>query len=169
MNPFAAGSPDWETKRFPMLVAREQILTSPLVTSDLPISRQRRTGLKSPGSHLRSVREVLGYSIHNADGEIGSLEDFIIEDTLWGMHHVVIGLGRPAQRSVIVAPESIRTISWPGKAAWMNLTAEELEIRPDFDATSAVNRDAENRLYDFYGRPVCPPPPFAPENRSEAY
>jgi len=169
VNPFAAGPPDWETKRLPVLLSREQIYTSPPVTSDLPISRQRRTGLKSPGSHLRSVREVLGYSIHNADGEIGSLEDFIIEDTLWGMHHVVIGLGQPPQRSVIVAPESIRTISWPGKAAWMNLTAEELEIRPDFDATSAVNRDAENRLYDFYGRPVCPPPPFAPENRPQTY
>lgn len=167
LNPFAAGPPDWETKRLAVLLTREQIQTSPPVTSDLPISRQRRTGLKSPGSHLRSVREVLGYSIHNADGEIGSLEDFIIEDTLWGMHHAVIGLGQPPQRSVIVSPESIRTISWPGKAAWMNLTLEELEIRPDFDATSGVNRDAKNRLYDFYGRPVCPPPSFAAENRPE--
>ena len=169
INPFAAGRPDWETKRLPVRLLREQILTSPSLATDMPISRQRRTGLKSPGSHLRSVREVLGYSIHNRDGEIGSLEDFIIEDTLWGMHHAVVGLGQPPQRSVIVAPESIRTISCTGKAAWMNLTAEELEIRPAFDATRAVNRDHENRLYDFYGRPVCPPPPFALDKRPEAY
>ena len=168
VNPFAAGSPDWETKRLPVLLTREQIRASPPVASNMPISRQRSTGLKSPGSHLRSMREVLGYSIHNADGEIGSLEDFIIEDTLWGMHHAVIGLGRPPQRSVIVSPESIRTISCAGKGAWMNLTLEELEIRPDFDATSAVNRGEENRLYDFYGRPVCPAPPFASERRPEA-
>jgi hypothetical protein len=168
VNPFAAGSPDWETKRLPVLLTREQIHTSPPVISDMPISRQRRPGLKSPGSHLRSVREVLGYSLHNSDGEIGSLEDFIIEDTLWGMHHLVVALGQPPQRSVIVSPESIRTFSWPGKAAWMNLTLEELEIRPDFDATSAVNRGKENRLYDFYGRPVYPSQPFASENKPAA-
>ena len=58
----------------------------------MPVARQRETGLKRPGSHLRSLREVLGYSVHTTDGEAGSVEDFIIEDTLWGVHHVVVAL-----------------------------------------------------------------------------
>ena len=95
INPFAAGVPDWETKRLPVLLTCEQIRTSPPVRSDMPISRQRQSGLKAPGSHLRSMREVLGYSIYTADGEAGSIEDFIIEDTLWGIHHAIVGLGQP--------------------------------------------------------------------------
>src|SRR5678815_5884203 len=93
-------------KRVPVLLTCEQILTSPPITNDMPISRQRQAGLQTPGSHLRSVREMLGYTIHTADGEAGSLEDFIIEDTLWGMHHAIIALGQPPQRSVITPPRS---------------------------------------------------------------
>ena len=62
----------------------------------MPISRQRESGLKRPGSHLRSMREVLGYSIYTTDGEAGIVEDFIIEDTLWGVHHVVVALKQPS-------------------------------------------------------------------------
>lgn len=160
INPFAAGVPDWETKRLPVALTREHIVTSPPLTSDMPISRQRRAGLKSPGSHLRSMREVLGYSIYTADGEVGSIEDFIIEDTLWGIHHAVLGLGQPSERSIITPPTSIRSISWPGKAAWLNLTFEDLQKKPDFDATCPVNQDIEHRLYDYYGRPVITHPGF---------
>ena len=156
ITPFAVGVPDWATKRLPVHLTCEQILTSPPVTSDMPISRQRQTGLKSPGSHLRSMREVLGYSIYTVDGEVGVLEDFIIEDTLWGMHHAIVALGQPPQRSVIASPTSIRTISWPGKAAWMNLTWQDLEKKPEFNETFPVNEDNEHRLYDYYGRPVGP-------------
>jgi hypothetical protein len=167
INPFAAGMPDWETKRLPVLLTCEQIRTSPPITRDMPISRQRRTGLKSPGSHLRSIREMLGYSIHTAGGEAGNLEDFIIEDMLWSIHYAIIALGQPAQRSILAPPSSIRSISWPGKAAWMNLTIQELQQKPDFDPASPVNQDSEHRLYDYYGRPVGPPPPFTPQDRSD--
>lgn len=167
INPFAAGVPDWKTKRLPLLLTCDQILTSPPVRSDIPISRQRRAGLKLPGSHLRSMREVLGYSIYTADGEAGSIEDFIIEDTLWGIHHAILGLGQPPERSIIAPPTSIRSISWPGKAAWMNLTFQDLQKLPNFDATSPVNRDGQHRLYDYCGRPVIPHPPFTPENRPD--
>lgn len=168
INPFALGVPDWETRRLPVFLTCEQILTGPPVTRDMPISRQRRAGLKSVGSHLRSMREVLGYSIHTADGEVGSLEDFIIEDTLWGMQHAIIALGQPPQRSILVSPTSIRSISWPDKAAWMNLTVRDLQQKPDFDAASAVNQDSQRRLYDYLGRPVSPRPASTPENRPDA-
>jgi hypothetical protein len=167
INPFAAGVPDWETRRLPVLLTCHQILTSPPVRSDMPISRQRRAGLKLPGSHLRSMREVLGYSIYTADGEAGSVEDFIVEDTLWGIHHAILGLGQPPERSIIAAPASIRSISWPGKAAWVNLTLQDLQKQPEFNATSPVNQDNEHRLYDYCGRPVSPPPPFTTENRPD--
>ena len=168
ITPFAAGVPNWETKRVPVLLTCEQILASPPVTSDMPVSRQRRAGLKSPGSHLRSMREVLGYTIHTADGEAGSLEDFIIEDTLWGMHHAIIALGQPLQRSVIASPTSIRSISWAGKAAWMNLTSQDLQQKPKFDATRPINQDNEHRLFDYYGRPVSPPPLIKAERTPDA-
>jgi hypothetical protein len=35
--------------------------------------------------HLRSVREVLGYYIQAADGEIGHAEDFLVDDRSWAI------------------------------------------------------------------------------------
>ena len=165
--PFAVGQPDWETKRLPVLLTSEQIRTSPPLDIDMPVSRQYESGLRQPGSHLRSMREVFGYRLHTIDGEAGTIEDFIIEDTLWGVHHAVIALKQPSSRSVLVPPESIRSISWTAKAAWVNLSVQELMKNPDFDPAAAVNRDKQNRLYDYYGRSIHALAPFALENRPE--
>lgn len=153
--PFVLKKPEWELKRVPVALTCEQIRMSPPLEADMPIATQRETGLKRPGSHLRSMRELLGYTIHAKGGEIGTVEDFIIEDMLWGIHSVVIGLKEDSPRSVLVPPESIHSVSWTGKAAWLNLTKEEIDAKPDFNAQAPVNRGA----IDYYGRPVVALPP----------
>jgi hypothetical protein len=160
--PFAAGKPNRELKRLPVLLTSEQIRTSPPLEADMPIALQQESGLKRPGSHLRSFREILGYRVHNDGGEAGSIADFIIEATLWGVHHVVVTL-KPSVRPILLSPESIRSISWKGKAAWVNLSPQELKQRPDFDPTKPENHDDPTRLY----RPPVMLPPLAPENRPE--
>jgi hypothetical protein len=159
IHPFAMGRPDWKMKRLPVLLNSEQIRTSPPLEADMPVARQQQSGLKRPGSHLRSMREVLGYRIHTAEGEAGNVEDLVIEDTLWGIHYAVVALTQNPLRSILLSPGSIRSISWPGKAAWVNLSLGELSNCRDFDPAAPVNRDAANRLYDYYGRPIEPPPP----------
>ena len=164
--PFAVGRPEWETKRLPVRLTSEQIRTSPPLEADMPISQQYKSGLKQPGSHLRSMREVLGYGLHTTNGEAGTIEDFIIEDTLWGVHHVVVALKDPA-RSILLSPDSIRSISWTSKAAWVNLSLQELTKSPEFDPAKPVNRDRDHRLYDYYGRPVYQLSPVASEGKPE--
>lgn len=138
--PFAVGRPEKESRRIPVLLTSEQIRTSPPLEADMPIARQYETGVKRPGSHLRSMREVLGYRIHTTDGEAGRIKDFIIEDILWGVHHIAVELNHSDHRSVRLSPESIRSMSWPAKAAWVNLSLQELEALPDFDpATPALS------------------------------
>jgi len=166
--PFAVGRPDWEKKRLPVQLSCEQIRTSPPLESDMPISRQQQSGLKQPGAHLRSMREVLGYSIHTTDGAAGIIEDFIIEGTLWGVHNAVVALHQPPRRSVLLPPASIRSISYLGKAAWVNLSLQEIAHCPDFDPAKPVNQDSQHRVYDYYGRPVHQAPPSVSENRPEA-
>jgi uncharacterized protein YrrD len=40
--------------------------------------------------HLRSTHEVRGYHIQAADGEIGHVEDFIIDDETWAIRYLII-------------------------------------------------------------------------------
>jgi hypothetical protein len=43
--------------------------------------------------HLRSTQEVTGYDIHATDGDIGEVEDFIIDDVSWKIHFLIVETG----------------------------------------------------------------------------
>jgi hypothetical protein len=150
--PLAVGRANWEKQQLPVFLTCEQIAASPPLDADMPISRQHEFGVKQPGSHLRSMREVLGYSLHTGNGEIGTIEDLIIEDTLWSVHYVVVSL--KTRGSILVKPDSIRSISWSGKAAWLHLSVNEIMNSVAFDPAAPVNRDDEHKVFDYYGRPV---------------
>ena len=121
--PFAVGWPELEMKRLPVQLTCEQVRTCPPLEADMPI----------PGSHLRSLRKVLGYSIHsNTGGEVGRIEDLIVEDTLWGVHHVAVAMKEIPPRFILLLPETIRSISWRGNVAWVNLSRQDLEKHSDF-------------------------------------
>ena len=115
--PFLAGRPDWERKRLFVALTPEQIRSSPPIEADMPIAQQYESGLKLPGSHLRSMLELIGYRVYSIDGEVGIIEDFIVEDTLWGVHGVAMSLSKPT-RLALVPPGSIRSISAGIQSPW---------------------------------------------------
>ena len=85
------------------------------------------------------------------------------EAALWNVHNVVVAVTGEPVRSILMSPEAIRSISWHGKSAWVNLPLEEVMASPAFDPATPVNQDAGCRLYDYYGRPAESGP--APESR----
>jgi hypothetical protein len=40
--------------------------------------------------HLRSIEAVIGYHIQASDGEIGHVEDFLVEDADWSIRYLVV-------------------------------------------------------------------------------
>ena len=40
--------------------------------------------------HLRSAREVIGYEIQARDGDLGHVEDFIVDDESWVLRYMVV-------------------------------------------------------------------------------
>jgi len=48
------------------------------------------SGAKAWDPHLRSTDEVSGYHIQAADGEIGHVEDFVIDDETWAIRYMVV-------------------------------------------------------------------------------
>ena len=67
-----------------------------------------------PGDpHLRSTQEVIGYYIRAGDGDIGHVEDFIIDDDNWTIRYMIIDTRNwlPG-RKVVVSPEWITEVNW---------------------------------------------------------
>lgn len=109
---------------------------------------------ESEDPHLRSVEEVTGYHIQAADGEIGHVEDFILDDEDWVIRYMVVDTRNwlPGKK-LLVAPGWVESIDWSESKVAVDLSREEIKDSPEYDALAPVNREYEVRLYDYYGRP----------------
>lgn len=106
-------------------------------------------------SELRSEKEVKGYHIQATDGEIGHVEDMVVEDNCWAIRYVVVDTRNllPGGQKVLISPGWIEDVDWASRSLAVNLTRQQVKDSPPFDPRAPVNRAYEERLYDFYGRP----------------
>jgi uncharacterized protein YrrD len=116
---------------------------------------QNAPGNDAGDPHLRSTREVTGYHIQALDGQIGHVEDFILDDEDWTIRYLIIDTRNwlPG-RKVIVSPMWIDRVSWSEKKVFWNLSQKEIKKAPEYDPSAPINREYEARLYDYYGRPA---------------
>jgi hypothetical protein len=184
LSTISLGQPEWEEHVFPVRLTKEQVENSPPVTVDRPVSRQmeerlaryygwprywtgttaavvskaiaemEKENLIRSDPHLRGTREVIGYHIRATDGEIGHVEDFIVEDSSWVLRYLVVNTRDLLPgKSVLVAPTWVDSVSWAERNVHVDLARETIKNGPEFDPAAPVNRTYELRLYDYYGRP----------------
>ena len=103
--------------------------------------------------HLRSARRVRGYHLNARDGEIGHLEDFLVEVGLWVLRYLVVDTRNwwPGKQ-VLVSPQWLWDISEWERGVHVDLTRETIRSGPEFDRSVPVSREYEEQLYRYYGR-----------------
>jgi len=104
--------------------------------------------------HLRSTAEVIGYRIHARDGEIGHVEDFIVDDRSWAIRYIVVDTGSwwPGKK-VLLPPQWIGRVSWVDATVEVDLDRDTIKNGPEWDPDTPIRRDYEERLYGYYRRP----------------
>jgi len=129
----------------------ESYTSGPVLAEEEPATREGQE--PQDNIHLRSTREVIGYYIQASDGEIGHVQDFVVDDQTWEIRYMVIDTRNwwPG-KEVLVAPQWIEKVSWEEEKVYVDLTRESVKNSPEFDNLSAVNRDYENKLYEHYRR-----------------
>jgi len=102
--------------------------------------------------NLRSSRAVTGYQIHAEDGEIGHVEDFILDDQDWVIRYLEINTRNwlPGRR-VLVAPVWTGSIDWHEKEVVVNLDRAAIESAPEYDPSKPISNDDEVALVKHYG------------------
>lgn len=92
----------------------------------------RQAEARAEHSHLRSGREVVGYRIHAADGELGHVEDFLVDDASWAITGMVVDTRNwlPGKK-VLVAPSAIESVDWHHGTVNLRLRREELKRAPE--------------------------------------
>jgi sporulation protein YlmC with PRC-barrel domain len=124
------------------------------------LARDRQDWLETTGveevwdPNLRSTGEVIGYHIQASDGEIGHVEDFIIDDETWAIRYLVVDTKNwwPGEK-LLVSPRWINRVSWADRKVFVDLSREIIKNSPKYSEDALLTRDYEDKLHRHYNRP----------------
>jgi sporulation protein YlmC with PRC-barrel domain len=104
-------------------------------------------------SHLRGSFEVTGYRIHAKDGEIGHIEDLVVDDEDWIVRYVEVDTRNwlPGKK-VLIQSGRIQQIDWENQSVTMSLTRYAIESAPPYDPSMLITPDYEVQLFKHYGK-----------------
>ena len=123
----------------------------PYILRDPEESKKTAKEKKTWDLSLRSTHEVSGYHIQAADGEIGHVEDFIIDDETWAIRYLIIDTQNwwPGKK-VLISPKWINRVSWDESKAFVNLQRETIKQSPEYIDGALLSRDYETELHRHY-------------------
>ena len=125
----------------------------PYIERDQNKWRPSNRAAQSWDRHLRSSHEVTGYSLQALDGEIGHIEDFVVDDDNWTFRYLIVGTRNwwPGKK-VLVSPQWIERVSWEESKAFINLSRETIQKSPEYSAEALLTREYEVGLHSHYQR-----------------
>jgi len=109
---------------------------------------------REPGDpHLRSSNAVTSYRIQATDGDIGHVQDLIVDEDTWAIRYIVVNTSNWwLDNLVVIAPEWIDDVSWSGATISVDLTRQQVQDAPPYDPLAELDRTRESEIYGYYGR-----------------
>jgi sporulation protein YlmC with PRC-barrel domain len=108
--------------------APEMALVPPVEPSAEQARQLNEAEHRAAASHLRSSDDVVGYSIHAADGRIGHVEDIRVDDRNWAVADLVVDTRDwlPGKK-VLVPPSAVEGIDWRARQVRLRMRRAEVE------------------------------------------
>lgn len=103
---------------------------------------------------LRSLKDLEKYTISATDGNIGTVENFLLDDEHWTIRYLVAQTGSFFdERRVLISPISFRQADWTTRQIHVALTMDRIKKSPSVDTDKPVSRQHEQEFYRHYGYP----------------
>lgn len=177
LSPVVVQNPDMLSRNLMVNLTRDQIRNSPDIDTRRPVSRQNEAEfvwpsygigvLESPlmidpgpqnkntadDPHLRSSEEITGYNISAIDGEIGHIDDMIVDDDTWSIRYWIVKTKNwlPGKK-VLIPPQWIQLISWDDKKVYVDSTVDSVKNSPEYDPTRPYEPNYELELNSYFER-----------------
>lgn len=110
-------------------------------TIDRPEPELRDDGTNVDDPKLRSVDEIVGYSVIGSDGDSGGkVDDFIVDDDGWVLRHAIVRFPLDhEEHPVAIGTGEITQVNWNEQAIHLPFAKRQLLERPVFDVAGAEN------------------------------
>lgn len=101
--------------------------------------------------HLRSINEVTGYHIEATDGQIGHIEDFLVEDADWSIRYVVADTRNwwPGKK-VLISPRSVKDVDWAVKMVHVDVKRKKIKDAPAYDEFVTIDQEYQSQFLRYY-------------------
>lgn len=126
-----------------------QMLEPPLGAAKDRIDAIRQDENEDP--HLRSTKDADGHTIEALDGEVGHVEDFVVDDETWTIRYLIVATRNwwPGKK-VLIATRSVDRISWQESRVYLRLKRETIQKSPEYSEGLLITRDLEAKLHRHY-------------------
>jgi hypothetical protein len=103
---------------------------------------------------LRSFELLTGYHIESRDGDIGHVEDFLVEDADWSIRFLVIDTRNwwPGKR-VLISPRSVLEIDWQERMVSLDADRRKVKDSPAYDPSTIIDKAFVRQFHSHYGLP----------------
>jgi uncharacterized protein YrrD len=125
----------------------------PFIVHDPEKLKEAAREEKSWDPYLRSSQDVTGSHLLATDGELGHVEDFLIDDATWTIRYLLVDTRNwwPGKKALI-SPAWIERISWLESKVVVNLAREAIKQAPEYLEGEPLTRDYEASLHAHYQR-----------------
>lgn len=83
---------------------------------------------------LHKASELRGYHIHATDGEIGHVEDFLLDDTGRAVQYLVVDTSNwIGGKSVLISAAKVERIDSPARQIYVSLSRREIKDGPSIE------------------------------------
>jgi hypothetical protein len=104
---------------------------------------------------LRSLQDLEGYKVTASDGDIGVVQNFLLEDEHWMIRYLVARTdGFFDGRNVLISPVAFGQADWATRRLHVALTRDKVKQSPSVDTNLPVSRQQERDYYRHYGSPA---------------
>ena len=116
-----------------------------------------KNGEQRGDPHLRSVKKVTGYTVKATDGDIGEVEDFLVDEISLKIAFLIVDTGNWFQgKKVVLSPDWLRQIDWIASEVTVAATAEQVKSSPAYDAAEPLTDGRAEAIQKHYGQPQGP-------------
>ena len=103
---------------------------------------------------LRSLNKLERYKVTATDGDVGSVENFLLDDARWTVRYLVVETdGFFEGRQVLITPISFRRVDYAAQRFLLTIPRDKVTHSPILDADLPVSQQYERDFYGYYGYP----------------
>jgi hypothetical protein len=118
-----------------------------------PTDRDRAGAAPPDGDpNLRSIAVVTKYNIHAVDGNIGHIDDFLVQDDNWIIRYIIVDTKNwwPGEK-VLISPRAMREINWEEKTFHLNVNRRKVKDSPTYDPTCTADGAYDEQFLKYFG------------------